>query len=307
MSRKPLVCCAAAVAVMVISPWIAAAESAPVPNKAFTVVKQILADRCSGCHAWAKTPETLADEGMIVAGDPDNSPIYRMVSTDAMPMRGEKLSADQKEIIRVWIAAGAPVADAGEAAPSITAVTPDSGPEKPRQLPTPDLGIPLHEISGFTSSTLLLAAGIVGAVHILTMLEAGHAFAESYPGGEPPDSVMAAKIQALESDPAQQALRWWHVGLLVTGELFYAYNAATGISMISDSQPGVITKADIHRYAFYTHAALMAAQVALGFVTSYALSSGSHGLVEAAGAGHVAIGFAIPAVMITAGVLNMLP
>jgi hypothetical protein len=94
------------------------------------------------------------------------------------------------------------------------------------------------------------------------------------------------------------------VGLLGSGEIFYLFDAVTGISMWSGNQPG-ITREKIHRYAFFTHAALMTTEVILGFITSYALETGNHDLVADLGAAHAAIGFAIPAVIIAGGLENV--
>ncbi len=275
----------------------AAAAAQEEQATAFTAVKQILADRCSGCHDWAGAPEGLAGRGLVVPGDAENSVLYQMVSSDAMPKAGPKLTADQKEIIRAWIAAGAGGPASGEAPAAALPVQ-----------SRPAVNIPLHEISGFTSSGLLLAAGVVGIVHFLSLMEQGHAYRDAIgfqEGG--PESVRAAAIQSVWNDPSQQTLRWWHVGLLSAGELFYAYNAFTGVEMISDPQPGVLTRADIHRWAFYTHATLMAAQIVLGFFSTYALSPGYHDLLVGLGAAHATIGIAIPVVMVGAGILNMLP
>jgi hypothetical protein len=102
------------------------------------------------------------------------------------------------------------------------------------------------------------------------------------------------------------ALRWWHVGLVISGETLYLGDALTGISMFTTPQPGKLTKHDIHRYAFFTHAALMAAQIGLGFAETYALSTGQHDLMIGLGAAHVVIGFAVPVVMLSAGLENLL-
>ncbi len=50
----------------------------------------------------------------------------------------------------------------------------------------------------------------------------------------------------------------------------------------------------------------MVAQVGLGFAETYALSTGQHDLMIGLGATHAAIGLAIPAVMIGAGLENLL-
>jgi hypothetical protein len=133
------------------------------------------------------------------------------------------------------------------------------------------------------------------------MMEQGHAYRDSIGFAEDgPESVRSAEISHVWNDQTQQALRWVHVGLLATGEAFYLTNAVTGISMISKDTPG-LTPAKIHRYAFFTHAALMASQVVLGVLSTEALKQGAHELVTGLGAAHAAIGLAIPVVIIGAG------
>jgi hypothetical protein len=136
------------------------------------------------------------------------------------------------------------------------------------------------------------------------MMNQGHIYRESI--GFTENSLDSLRVpwvvQAWNDD---SALRWWHVGLLIGGETLYLGDALTGVSMFTKPQAGKLTKHDIHRYAFFTHAALMALQVGLGFAESYALSTGQHDLMLGLGAAHIAIGFAIPAVMLTAGLENL--
>jgi hypothetical protein len=104
------------------------------------------------------------------------------------------------------------------------------------------------------------------------------------------------------NDPTEQALRWTHVGLLVAGETFYFANAFTGVSFMAPLEPGW-NKARIHRYAFFVHAGLMAAEGILGYFSSDALRRGDHetfvGLLEA----HAVIGITIPVVILGAGAI----
>jgi hypothetical protein len=97
-----------------------------------------------------------------------------------------------------------------------------------------------------------------------------------------------------------QALRWLHVGFLVSGEALYLGNAVTGLSM--KLPKGERTRSsDIHLIGFFTHAALMASEVIIGVMTTDALRRGDHeahlGLVIA----HASVGLAIPLVMAGAG------
>ena len=155
--------------------------------------------------------------------------------------------------------------------------------------------IRFHEISGFTAGGLLLASGVIGGIHLLDMMDVAHQYQEVYEQDSP--QCRAAMLNAWRGD---QALRWVHVGLLSAGELLYLADAVTGISMLTPDRPG-LTKQDIHRYAFFTHAALMAAELVLGFFTTDALQRGDHDTMLALAAAHTAIGIAIPVIILGAG------
>ncbi|MBN1576787.1 MAG: hypothetical protein JW913_09560 [Chitinispirillaceae bacterium] len=105
-----------------------------------------------------------------------------------------------------------------------------------------------------------------------------------------------------------QAERVIHAGLIAVGSLSYATTAAIELAMprMSKSQSPV-SDTRLHRYAFYLHAGLMAANIALGFVESSALSSGNHDLVTGAGIAHIVVGFSVPVVMLGAGAIFSLP
>jgi hypothetical protein len=133
-------------------------------------------------------------------------------------------------------------------------------------------------------------------------MQEGHALEES---GVANEANRGAYMMAIWNEPGNQALRWWHVGLLGAGEALYLYNAVTGIGMWSGDQPG-LTREKLHRYAFFLHAGLMAAQVFLGFFESYALQTGNHEVHVGIGVAHCVIGFTIPVVMLGAGLENIL-
>jgi hypothetical protein len=109
------------------------------------------------------------------------------------------------------------------------------------------------------------------------------------------------KIAAMWEDPLHQGLRWTHVALISTGNLLYLVNAVTGTSMHSREQPGLGSR-DLHRYAFFLHGTLMIVQIVMGVLTTTVLERGSHNQIKAFGIAHSAVGFAIPAVMISAGI-----
>jgi hypothetical protein len=136
-------------------------------------------------------------------------------------------------------------------------------------------------------------------------MSAGHAYRDANNIDEDQiSSACSAKIN--EVWKADQTLRYVHVGLLVTGESLYLADAATGVSWIDRSRPAPL-RAKLHRWAFYGHAALMAAEIVLGFVTTDALARGDHELVSSLGVAHAAIGIAIPVLIGAAGVVQELP
>jgi hypothetical protein len=280
-------------------------------NQGFTSVQAMLTRSCSDCHDWTGTWEDITAGGHIVAGSPEKSIIWQKVSTDEMPQAGEKLTADQKALLKAWILAGAPNSDqpivVAAETPATAAVTPAVTPPHPTTFLLFPNKVTFHEVTGFTSTGLFLAAGIIGGIHFLDMMNAAHAYRDAIAFNEDigPESLRIAEIEKVWA--GDSALRWWHVGLIISGETLYLGDALTGISMFTTPQAGKLTKHDIHRYAFFTHAALMAAQIGLGFAETYALSTGQHDLMIGLGAAHVVIGFAIPAVMLGAGLENVLP
>jgi hypothetical protein len=285
-------------------------------NKGFATVQEIFTRSCSACHDWAGSYDTIVAGGHIIAGSPEKSIIYQRIEKDEMPAEGDKLTADEKAFIKGWIAAGAPSTDltisvpAAEGAATVGAATATTTPTAVVPKPQGFLFFPskvvFHEVTGFTSTALLLGAGIIGAIHIYDMIVPAHAYRNAIGWDEDTGSQAVRSAEIINVWNADSAMRWWHVGLLVAGETLYLGDALTGISMFTKQQPGKLTKHDIHRYAFFTHAALMAAQIVLGFLTTDALSRGDHDTMIGLGVAHTAIGLAIPAVMLTAGLENLL-
>lgn len=286
-----------------------ASAQAGAGNKGFFTVKEILSRSCSACHDWTESYEGVADPSRVTPGSPEKSGLWVKISDDTMPMKGPKLTSLEKALIKSWIAAGAPNSDApiseaqgdqGQgAAQGQAAGQPSSG----------FLGFPskvaFHEVTGFASAGMFLAAGVIGAVHFLDMMNEGHAWRDANWNENQPDAeaVRSAEITTVWGD--NQALRWWHIGLLSTGEVLYLADALTGISMWSKDTPG-FTPQKLHKIAFITHLSLMSAQVVLGFLSTYAMQTGQHDLMIGLGAAHAAIGVTIPLVMIGAGVTNII-
>jgi len=282
-------------------------------NKGFATIKEILDKSCSTCHDWTGSHESITGGGRVIAGSPEKSLLYQRIANDEMPIEGDKLTAEQKAFIKGWIAAGAPSTELPSAVPAAEGAGASAAARSPAAAPAASKGFLLfpskasfHAVTGFTSSALFLGAGVIGVVHFVNMMNEAHAYRDQIGWNEDTGNpaVRTSEIETVWGN--DQALRWWHVGLITAGETLYLGDAITGISMMTRQQPGKLTKHDIHRYAFFTHAALMVAQIGLGFAETYALSTGQHDLVIGLGAAHAAIGLAIPAVMIGAGLENLL-
>jgi hypothetical protein len=317
---------AAAVAAALVLGAAAHAQQPPVPpNKGFTTVREVLSANCAACHSWAGSHKGIADAKRVTPRDPDRSPLWTFLADGSMPPSGQKLSAGELALVRAWIAAGAPSGDeplaagpvdatagatetpaqpaadaasaatAGQPADSTAAATGSPAAGGAAGLSPYAKKVRFHEISGFTSGGLLLASGLLGGIHLLNMMDAAHEYQEVYDQDSP--QCRAAMLNAWRGD---QALRWVHVSLFSSGELLYLADAITGLTMLTPDRPG-LTKQDIHRYAFFTHAALMVAELALGFLTTDALQKGGHDTMLALAAAHTGIGIAIPVIILGAG------
>jgi hypothetical protein len=275
-------------------------------NRGFATIKEILDKSCSACHDWTSSYDSITGGGRIIAGSPEKSLLYQKIANDAMPQEGEKLTADQKAFIKGWIAAGAPSTELPIAVPAADSTASASPPAAQQSFLLFPNKATFHAVTGFASTACFIGAGIIGTIHLLDMMDQAHAYRDQIgwdeDTGDP--AVRTAEIKFVWR--GGQSLRWWHVGLLAAGEALYLGDAITGVSMFTKQQPGKLTKHDIHRYAFFVHAGLMLAQIGLGFAETYALSTGQHDLVIGFGAAHAAIGLAIPAVMLGAGLENLL-
>lgn len=267
----------------------------------------IIVGNCSMCHAWASDYSSIMSSGLVVAGHPEESNLLDVIKAGYMPPTQPRPSADDINVLYAWISAGAP-APTATGQDALSTATPGSVVDAGVGAAPYDgsfLGFPskaaYHRAAGWTSGGLLLAAGVVGAIRAYDLMSAGHAYRDAQNIGEDEiGPICYDEIASLWS--ADQTLRWTHVGLLIAGETVYLGNAITGISMMSRDSPGVVSKSDLHRYAFFLHAGLMASEIVLGFVTSDALSRGDHELVSTLGVAHAAIGLTIPLVVIGSGI-----
>jgi hypothetical protein len=214
-----------------------------------------------------------------------------------MPPTGPLGDAD-KALVLEWIQAGAP-RSAADSTSAATAPLPS----------TRFLGFKskesFHRFSGWASGGILLAAGVVGAVHAYDLMSTAHAYRDTFPEGSLNDGnsqICKDEIASVWGSSTEQALRWTHVGLLAAGESFYLANAFTGASFMGKLGPGW-SKAKIHRYAFFVHAGLMVAEGVMGYFSSDALSRGDHETFHSLLVAHAAVGITIPVVILGAGAI----
>lgn len=269
----------------------------------------VIAKYCSACHGWASGYKEIAAEGVIVPGKPSESRLFEYVESGYMPPSPPAPSPAEIELLRAWIASGAAapeaVSGATESADAGSSASPSAPGGSGRFLGFKSK-VDYHRAAGWTSSGLLLAAGVVGAVRAYDLMSAGHEFRDQNNIGEEDiGPICYDEIALLWS--RNQTLRWTHVSLLAAGETLYLGNAITGMSMARKAKPGEISKSDIHRWAFFTHAALMASEIVMGLFTTDALKRGDHETVSSLGIAHAAVGLAIPLVMIGAGIVIELP
>jgi mono/diheme cytochrome c family protein len=251
---------------------------------------------CSACHDWAGAYQTIIDSGVVVPAKPDESPAWIAISEGRMPAKGT-LSEEDKALILAWIKAGAPKPSSDNAA---------AGPAGAALPSARFFGFEnkeaFHRFSGWASGGILLAAGIVGAVHAYDMWSTAHAYRDSHGIDEFNPATCDPEIALVWGSGTEQALRWTHVGLLAAGESFYIANVLTGTSFMGKLGPGW-SKAKIHRYAFFVHAGLMVAEGVMGYFTSDALSRGDHDTFHTLLIAHAGVGIVIPVVILSAGAI----
>jgi hypothetical protein len=190
-------------------------------------------------------------------------------------------------------------------ADATTGATTSETPAEGNQAPSRFLGfkskVAFHMATGYASSALFLGAGVVGAVQWGTLIAASHTERDRLGIEDEPNDQCRLFIQNLRNDSLHTALRWTHVGLLSAAEALYLADAITGIGMLTKDQPG-LTPQDVHRYAFFTHGALMIGELVLGIASSAFLDLGDHESIIGVGIAHTVVGFTIPLVMLGAGI-----
>lgn len=150
-------------------PAVEPAPAAPVAAIDFgTQIRPILEARCYECHGEKRKPKgnlklsdmgsvfaREGDERVILPGDPDGSPLYQRITLpadheDAMPAKGDRLTAEQIGLIRDWIEQGARWEEpartgASEPAAGDEVAGPEPGPESAPPEAGPALTLALTE------------------------------------------------------------------------------------------------------------------------------------------------------------------
>jgi hypothetical protein len=162
----------------------------------------------------------------------------------------------------------------------------------------------IHKGFAYTTGALLLCADGVGMYHFISMLREGHKYRDMLraEGIRSRRTLQTEEIKNIWNEKQSQTERILHGGLIATATITYATTATIELSLprISDD-PAFLRKVQIHRDLFYIHAALMAANIGLGFAESYALSRGNHGAVVGLGITHIIAGFVTPIVIVSSG------
>jgi hypothetical protein len=170
----------------------------------------------------------------------------------------------------------------------------------------------VHKAFAFVTAGALLAADALGAYHFRSLMSDGHDYCETVSGRTDEDkidpSVYKEGIQQAWRSTDSQLFRVLHGSTVALGSISYTATATMELTMprmSEDNRP--ISSVNIHRYLFYFHAGLMLANIGLGFLESHALSQGNHDLVRGAGIAHMVVGFALPVVITTSGIVYKLP
>ena len=170
--------------------------------------------------------------------------------------------------------------------------------------------IDVHRVMGVTTAGLVLAADGMGLYHFLHLVRRGHEIRDRIGYTEEATDLRPQTDGVVQSwtEHRSQTERVIHSGLIIASALSYTATATMKLTMPRTSRsqsPASCTR--LHRYAFFLHAGLMAANIGLGIAESSALARGNHDLLVGAGAAHIAVGFSVPVVIMAAGGIFKLP
>ena len=169
----------------------------------------------------------------------------------------------------------------------------------------------IHRKFAFITAGFLLLGDALGTYHFFALQASGHDYCRAHSHGMDSDSispvVYRAGILQAWGNSESQLFRVLHGGAIALGAISYTATATMELTiprMIKDNRP--FSSVNVHHDLFYFHAGLMLANIGLGFLESYALSSGNHDLVIGAGIAHMIVGFALPIVISASGLVYKL-
>lgn len=168
----------------------------------------------------------------------------------------------------------------------------------------------VHKAFAFTTAGLVLAVDGMGLYHFLSMQQRGHEIRDSlgYTEDNVDKDVQSEMLQQVWNESESQSERVIHTALVALAMVSYTTTATIELSTLrSSTSTARMSSTKLHRALFFLHAGLMAANVALGLLESHALSDGNHAMVRGVGTVHLAVGFAVPVVMLGAGLVFKLP
>lgn len=167
-------------------------------------------------------------------------------------------------------------------------------------------GMKIHKSFAYTTGGLLLLSDAVGAYHFFSMLNQGHAYRDSigYSEDNGDNKIRTREIKTIWGSSESQTERVLHASLISASTICYVATATIELTLPRmDTDQSKFSRPNIHRGIFYCHAALMLANIGLGFAESYALSQGNHDLVIGLGITHMVVGIAAPVVMFGSGLV----
>jgi mono/diheme cytochrome c family protein len=187
-------------------------------------VRSIFVAKCSECHGRGlsrpraalyldELGQLAANLEWVVPHEPERSYLWTLIRDDDMPAKGAKagaLNAQEKEIIRAWIAAGAPVPKSFQVpSPSARAARESTGTFTPPSAPVPQ--------SLMTRLFAWFGRFHVLVIHFPIALLAAAALAEAIAAWRgswiPSPTVRFCLIVGAASTTAAAALGWLHADL----------------------------------------------------------------------------------------------
>lgn len=69
---------------------------------------KLIVSYCSPCHDWASDYNSIMSSGVFVPGKSGSSMGWLLIASGQMPASGPAPSAEEQQVIKDWIDAGAP-------------------------------------------------------------------------------------------------------------------------------------------------------------------------------------------------------